>query len=105
MAYDGGTFFREPKRYSSSRKADLRIWVVFTYIVLAIAIAIFAIMLIGRQVNHHMSAISCKSWGQANNRTTKFVDYNTWDYGCVTRTVDGKWIPTTQVVGISKAAS
>jgi RsiW-degrading membrane proteinase PrsW (M82 family) len=43
----------------------------------------------------HFNRISCDTFSQQTERTTKFIFYNSWSTGdCLTKTKDGKWIPT-----------
>lgn len=35
---------------------------------------------------------SCVNWGIQNDRTSKFVSYQLFDYACVTKAYDGRWV-------------
>ena len=66
-------------------------------VVLAIVLFIGAMTLTVRQVAHHYAQNSCRTYEVQTHRETRFADWNFWDWSCLTKTADGRWIPIGQL--------
>jgi hypothetical protein len=60
-------------------------------------LALIAIVVGVRMVDHHYQVSTCEGFGTATTRTVKFVDYSFWKYECLTPSKDGKWVTTDQL--------
>lgn len=89
---------------SISFKDDLslvRIGWIFAIMAMTVAVIMLGGGLLARQVGHHYSVLECHTWSSANGRQTKFVDYSTWSWDCLTPSGHGTWISTSNVNGIT----
>jgi len=50
-----------------------------------------------RMVDHHYTTITCSQFAAQTGRETKMADYTFWNYDCLTRTENGKWLPASQL--------
>lgn len=61
------------------------------------AIAVFGLMLLIVPISRHVDRNNCHKFATNTNRTTKFVEYNWFQWECLTNTSTGRWIPIDQL--------
>lgn len=54
---------------------------------------VFMLLCAVRQFDRHYAANYCQTFSVQTGRTTKFAQYNFWQYECLTLAKDGKWLP------------
>lgn len=72
-------------------------WVVTAMvggIILAVALIVGVVAVIGTRVQKHYDRAACHSFQQATGRETHFVAYTYWSWDCLTPGADGKLIST-----------
>lgn len=57
----------------------------------------FVLVLIIVPINKHVDMSNCHKFGINTSRTTKFVNYNWFQWDCLTHTSTGRWIPIDQL--------
>lgn len=68
-------------------------FVGFMTVFVGAIIVLLAVLMVGiRYPVHHYDQIKCAVYATETGRPTKFVDYNFWDWGCLTPAANGKWI-------------
>jgi hypothetical protein len=63
-------------------------------VIAGVMVLLAAIGIPVRQVQHNLDTSACHGFGQASGYQTKFVDYNFWNWDCLAKASDGKWIST-----------
>lgn len=69
--------------------SERRFWITTLSI---IAAAIVLIVLVVNGVSKHVEHSKCNQFPEFTGRPTKFVEYNYFNFSCMTQTQDGKWI-------------
>lgn len=60
------------------------------------------VCLIAWKVSLHYDRVTCHAWAQKTGRETRFAYYNTFNWECLARAHDGKWVPTKQIGDFNK---
>lgn len=71
------------------------------FVYAALALSFFGIAL-NVSVGRHNSRVSCRSYAQQTGRETRFVIRQTFDWDCLTRASDGRWISINQLRAVPR---
>lgn len=81
--------------------AYVRLGVVFLIGIAALVFFISGFTVIIRYIAHHFDVNSCQTFAQASGHETKFVDYNFFEWDCLVRTRNGKWVPRDSTIEVN----
>lgn len=54
-------------------------------------------LLVGNAVSKHFTMSNCEGFARETQRETRYAEYNYWNYECLAKTTDGKWLPSDQL--------
>lgn len=75
----------------------------FVVIPVTIFVTSFVLLFgVTRQWGHHVDVSECTAFGAASGYETKFVDYNFWDWDCLAKIDNAKWVEARNLRGVNQ---
>lgn len=62
------------------------------FIIMLIIAMVAGGVVAARMVGHHNEQVSCRRFGVAAGREVVWADYTFWDYECLVRQTDGRFV-------------
>lgn len=77
-------------------------WFIRTFIYNSLGFVVFVVVCMGvvasvlgvgiTAINRQLTVESCRNWAIKTDRVSKFASYNYFNFQCLTKAVDGKWV-------------
>lgn len=96
------TLFKIKRDYGNfgGVSTEWRPWVIVASVFL-IGLAVIVIVVGGiRQIAHSMDSASCHGWGENTGHEVQIVDYHYFNWDCLVRLPDGRWVTQEHVVAL-----
>ena len=68
-------------------------WVI-VFIVSIFVTGFAGLILGGNALSKHFTKVNCVAFQRETGRETRYAEYNYWNFDCLAKTSDGKWLPT-----------